>query len=166
MRRQLRQALWALPIVLIGLVLLLWLRSYLPDDMFVRSHRGRVVIFFAASFESRHFDRSVESYSSTPGELNRCRRIAFARNQPVHEIIGFESIGIAPDADQICALLIPYWFIVLMMCAATVWWWVVYHSRRDRRLPGHCRGCGYDLRGSQGQCPECGTPTAPQVLDR
>jgi hypothetical protein len=87
-------------------VLLLWLRSYLPDDTFVRSHRGHVVIFFATSFNSRSFDRAVAGYTSTEGMISRCRRIASGRNLPVYEFLEFEWTGIGPGADQICAVLV------------------------------------------------------------
>lgn len=37
---------------------------------------------------------------------------------------------------------------------------VILLKRRLLRRRGHCRRCGYDLRGSHhsGKCPECGTP--------
>lgn len=48
---------------------------------------------------------------------------------------------------------IPYWWfaiVVSMWLAFLVWW-------RKRRGATDCLKCGYDLRGSKGACPECGT---------
>jgi len=44
-----------------------------------------------------------------------------------------------------------------------VWWKIVvvasrWRRRRGRVKRGLCVRCGYDLRGSPGGCPECGTP--------
>lgn len=38
--------------------------------------------------------------------------------------------------------------------------------RRRRIVSGHCDQCGYDLRGSAEQCPECGAPVAEELLRR
>jgi len=53
-------------------------------------------------------------------------------------------------------LVVPVWALVLLTAplpAVRLWRSV----RRGPFGPGHCRGCGYDLRGNEsGVCPECG----------
>jgi hypothetical protein len=55
-------------------------------------------------------------------------------------------------------LTAPYWFFVLVMLL--VGWWILRQRgkwlRRERKARGLCEACGYDLRESQGRCPECG----------
>jgi hypothetical protein len=54
-----------------------------------------------------------------------------------------------PDASAAAALaVLPAWF-------ATAGF-VRRRRRRQRRLQGRCAACGYDLRATPEQCPECG----------
>jgi hypothetical protein len=51
-------------------------------------------------------------------------------------------------------IILPFWMILGVAAGVTVLFWLrPWH----RPLPGHCRGCGYDLTGNtSGVCPECG----------
>ena len=51
--------------------------------------------------------------------------------------------------------------MVLTACMLLIW----LASRRPSTKSGVCRSCGYDLRASNGRCPECGTPI-PSHADR
>jgi hypothetical protein len=53
---------------------------------------------------------------------------------------------------------VPQWALIAPPVAITMG--LVVLLRRRRRSPGHCRTCGYDLRGTPDRCPECGTPAA------
>lgn len=55
-------------------------------------------------------------------------------------------------------LFIPYWAIAAPLALLPAWWALTYRRRRERLRQGHCRRCGYDLRGTPHRCPECGTP--------
>ena len=50
---------------------------------------------------------------------------------------------------------VPGWYPLAALALPTAaFWWL----GRRRRVPGHCRNCGYDLTGNvSGRCSECGT---------
>ena len=60
-----------------------------------------------------------------------------------------------PKSDG--GIAVPLW-IPTVLFALILWFSSVpFHRRRKRKRLGLCIKCGYDLRGSKGRCPECGT---------
>jgi hypothetical protein len=143
-----------------AVILLLWVRSYLPDNTIVRFHRGHIAVFFAAGSAARRFDPTSSSYFGSFDAIAYCRQVAQANNYPTGGVAGFEWIGIG-TSDYLCVLLIPFWAVALLALAASIWAWLAYRRRRERDRPGHCNACGYDLKGNlSGVCPECGAAAA------
>jgi hypothetical protein len=54
-------------------------------------------------------------------------------------------------------LLVPDWFLVLLTSVFPLYY--TYGKLRRHRRVGLCANCGYDLRGTPDQCPECGSKT-------
>ena len=52
---------------------------------------------------------------------------------------------------------VPFPWLILLWILPPATWLALYWRRRHE--PGCCRKCGYNLRGSSGVCPECGTTT-------
>jgi hypothetical protein len=52
---------------------------------------------------------------------------------------------------------VPAWFLVVLPLVFSVFsYWQLRRFHRPDSL-GHCPACGYDLRATEGRCPECGT---------
>ena len=58
------------------------------------------------------------------------------------------------------AITLPHWFLLLALAVPQLAWLTGRWRDRRKYPPGHCRGCGYDLRESAGRCPECGEAVA------
>ena len=56
------------------------------------------------------------------------------------------------------AYWLPYWPLAALASAAPLRWGIVCVIRARRKRKGLCARCGYDVRVSEGRCPECGCP--------
>ena len=61
---------------------------------------------------------------------------------------------------------VPHWLLVVVLLAPTVLYLIALSRGRWRRSHGLCAICGYDLRESEGRCPECGAESAALGLTR
>ena len=55
---------------------------------------------------------------------------------------------------EVKSFRMSHWIVALILAILPTIWFIRF---RRRIRPGHCKKCGYDLRGSIGSCPECGT---------
>lgn len=53
----------------------------------------------------------------------------------------------------------PWWSLSLLMAVLPLVFGVLFW--RDRKRPGVCHACGYDLRATSDRCPECGAAARP-----
>jgi hypothetical protein len=59
-------------------------------------------------------------------------------------------------------LQVPFWFLFLVTLIMPVVFVRRTFARQRFQTAGVCRRCGYDLRATPKQCPECGTPVKPR----
>lgn len=55
------------------------------------------------------------------------------------------------------AIVVPHWFVFLLMLLPTNRLFIRYIRKSRWQARGCCLKCGYDLRATPGECPECGT---------
>jgi hypothetical protein len=85
-------------------------------------------------------------------------------------ILGFScGIGVWTSAysyGKLGIVIIPTWFVLLSTGAIPAAWCSLFLRNREperRKRLNLCLTCGYDLRATPNQCPECGT--VPKLPD-
>lgn len=58
---------------------------------------------------------------------------------------------------------VPLWPVLVVGALLPLRWLVLKRRASTRRRRGLCLSCGYDVRGINDCCPECGKPTTPNA---
>ena len=159
--RRASRSLAAVPVILLVVVLGLWARSYLPENFYLRSHDGRLILLFAAQQQVRFVPPDGKEAYDLNGVLFDARGWSKAPGGSHVAFAGFEAI-VSGRTSAYWVFCVPYWFLAATLAAAS-WWAVSRYARNVRReATGGCRNCGYDVRASTGRCPECGHAIEPR----
>ena len=84
-----------------------------------------------------------------------------ARYRKTTDWIGGNGREIMRYTLDYAVVAVPYWALLLATGLAPGFWLRGRLRGLGRIIGGRCARCGYDLRATPGQCPECGTLTAP-----
>lgn len=163
---------WSRVISLLALVSLLaccvsmvmWIRSYAGPISEITAHDGKLLL---ANFEMT--PTSFDTLAKTNGGADALVISASGIGNVYRHALGFAYVSgnsfyqYRWSRPVFRIVVIPFWAIVLVTAALPTWWFRRRRRIRHWQRAGRCRACGYDLRGSPQQCPECGVPaSAPQ----
>jgi hypothetical protein len=177
MGRRLSNVLTLLSAVALLVVVALWVRSYLPDHFWCRWVDGRLMMVTARDGEGAKYLRAtyfddVPDRSAGPRAFLRHLRagappevsFTFATPPPppfvLHRVLGIEAGAVhyfGNEAPRYRVVTIPAAYLAAPLSVLPALWLLRLVRRRRRGKAGRCAGCGYDLRASQGRCPECGS---------
>jgi hypothetical protein len=157
-----------------------WIRSYWVSDavMFANASGERGTqslsgtwVFVETNVPHRRpslrwdrFDTALTSVWENGSSPSLPNRLGFGYRSSVFPTANLQVPNLDPDVVlprviETRMVLIPLWLpaaLFAVLPAARL-----YRRIRPRYAGGLCPTCGYDLRASEGRCPECGGITAP-----
>jgi hypothetical protein len=136
-----------------------WLRSYLPSRMRFESVDGALMILFWEGEGSLDPQDAIYSPSSEKFFGIRSLMKLMGRKSE-KKMLGFRSItgGGLFQGVSYHIIAIPFWVLVPLTAILPALWLRARRRHHHRVNFNKCLNCGYDLRQSKENCPECGTP--------
>jgi hypothetical protein len=162
MRRWLLNLFFAVSLLLVILCLYAWARSYLPLNSRIDTSDGRLLIVYWEGRwrpNLRMIDPGDDKTYPGGGALWQLLQDTRAGGETrihEHNFLGFGSVSGPHVTMHYHILAIPFWFFSTLALAAAVSALLLRRRYRFRLKFGHCLQCGYDLRESKDNCPECG----------
>jgi hypothetical protein len=146
-------------------VVVLWVRSYCVSDLFwwgrpswammavIADGEWRLEHLYPVRIDSaRHYSGFAHHVEEATGRGDFPDRVP---GENVHlKFRGFALVTGERWGDEHFALFLPSWFLAAVLAVPVL---LRASTLAQRRVPGQCRRCGYDLRATPDRCPECGT---------
>jgi hypothetical protein len=166
--------------MLLVAVVALWLRSHLVADVLLWQHwsadlRGT----YRGTFRMVTSGRGVlgidltELTTAFPARSQTKSRFEWSRGDASQfrlpddtfwNRIGFgyasqsqTTQGLNDSTVTVRAYWLPYWLLAVVASVVPLRWVTLLVIRARRQRQGLCALCGYDVRVSEGRCPECGS---------
>jgi hypothetical protein len=96
------------------------------------------------------------------GKYVESSTLTYSWHPPDHGKFGFgwDGQSVPGTAYHSSRFIVPIWFAIMVFASLPTWmaWSAICKAIREkkRKAAGCCAACGYDLRGSNARCPECG----------
>lgn len=171
-------------LLLLAAVVVFWVRSRRHADIvgyytpaghlqgFSNDKAGLIVFFSDIPF-GPEMGLSGDAMSASADEFVPIHDLLFDPSNVKWHHMGFQ-FGSAPIGSwgwKFSAWIVPYWALIIPLAILPLIRLRRFLILRRRIKRGQCLACGYDLRHSEGRCPECGAaigaekrPGAPQDI--
>jgi hypothetical protein len=160
-RRQLARVTYLIPPALLVALLVLWVRSALPEHFFLFSRAGALRLVFVDG----NWVTLFATQGGVPPVVNRRLDELRMSARQRWEVAGVEFVagpgqGSGTFSEDYRLLSVSYLYLLLPTFVASAWCLFAMRRAAPRWRAGHCHTCGYDLRGGTSTCPECGETSA------
>ena len=126
----------------------------------VGHHRGRMLLLWSDGPVEEPGGARLHLQASPPKsiDLTLPRRLQPRFTRPLSFVIEDVDLFVPTGpASSLVAVAVPAWALLLVALLGPARRVAIVLRERRRFMRGRCVACGYDLRGADGQCAECGT---------